>query len=97
MATNKMSSSLSFNIPRALPSVPQCKFHPLSTPFNKKQPHVSKPHKYSVSLSIILTKHTKLLIISVRLIHSYKMVLQNIAYCFFRVITETRSCQFEEE
>ncbi|KAI3733831.1 hypothetical protein L6452_13288 [Arctium lappa] len=40
-----MSSSLSFNIPKALPSLPQCKFHPLSTPFNQKQPHVYKPHK----------------------------------------------------
>nr|GEU57357.1 NAD(P)H-quinone oxidoreductase subunit L, chloroplastic [Tanacetum cinerariifolium] len=52
-----MSSSLSFNIPRALPSVPRCKFHPLSTPFNKRQPHVSKPHKYSKLIVANLNKN----------------------------------------
>ena len=47
MVTNKMSSSLSFNIPKALPSLPQSKFHPLSTPFYKKQSHISNSHKIS--------------------------------------------------
>ncbi|XP_076921942.1 NAD(P)H-quinone oxidoreductase subunit L, chloroplastic-like [Bidens hawaiensis] len=42
-----MSSSLSFNIPKALPSLPQSKFHPLSTPFTRKQSHISNPHRFS--------------------------------------------------
>ncbi|KAI3696278.1 hypothetical protein L1987_79290 [Smallanthus sonchifolius] len=44
-----MSSSLSFNIPKALPSLPQSKFHPLSTPFNRKQSHISNPQNSCVS------------------------------------------------
>ncbi|KAL8241842.1 hypothetical protein R6Q59_012144 [Mikania micrantha] len=55
MVTNKMSSSLSFNIPKALPSLPQSKFHPLSIPFNRKQSHISNQHNSSVSLFIALT------------------------------------------
>ncbi|KVI05453.1 NAD(P)H-quinone oxidoreductase subunit L, chloroplastic [Cynara cardunculus var. scolymus] len=46
---------MSFNIPKALPSLPQCKFHPLSTPFNSKQSHVYKPHK-SFKLVIVNQK-----------------------------------------
>ncbi|XP_071686312.1 NAD(P)H-quinone oxidoreductase subunit L, chloroplastic [Rutidosis leptorrhynchoides] len=42
-----MSPSMGFNILKALPSLPHCKFHPLSTPFNQKHSYISKPNKSS--------------------------------------------------
>ncbi|KAL7590496.1 hypothetical protein Lser_V15G37239 [Lactuca serriola] len=58
MVINKMSSSLSFNIPKALPSLPQCKFHPLSTQLNKK-PRIFTPHKKSYKLTIVNQKKSE--------------------------------------
>ncbi|KAJ0725026.1 putative NADH:ubiquinone reductase (H(+)-translocating) [Helianthus annuus] len=52
-----MSSSMSFNIPKALPSLPQSKFHPLSTPFTRKQFHISNPHNFSKPVTINLKKN----------------------------------------
>nr|XP_043627754.1 NAD(P)H-quinone oxidoreductase subunit L, chloroplastic [Erigeron canadensis] len=51
-------SSLSFNIPKALPSLPRCKFHPLSTPFNLKQSHTSSKPKKSSKLVVVNAKKT---------------------------------------
>ncbi|XP_076953502.1 NAD(P)H-quinone oxidoreductase subunit L, chloroplastic-like [Bidens hawaiensis] len=52
-----MSSSLSFNIPKALPSLPQSKFHPLSTTFTRKQSHISNPHNFSKPVIVNLKKN----------------------------------------
>ncbi|KAK9050306.1 hypothetical protein SSX86_030726 [Deinandra increscens subsp. villosa] len=57
MVTNKMSSFLSYNIPKALPSLPQSKFHPLSTPFNRKQTHFTNPHNSSKLIVVCLNKN----------------------------------------
>ncbi|KAI3491862.1 hypothetical protein L1887_43725 [Cichorium endivia] len=51
-----MSSSLSFIIPKALPSLPHSKFHPLSTPLNQKQSHIHKPQKYT---KLTIVNHKK--------------------------------------
>ncbi|KAI7739349.1 hypothetical protein M8C21_030434 [Ambrosia artemisiifolia] len=57
MVTNKMSSLMSFNIPKALPSLPQSKFHPLFSPFTRKQSHISNPNNLSKPVIVNLKKN----------------------------------------